>query len=279
MVAFNKLQDTLAELGLKEAKHKASPPAQVLVWLGLQFNTRKMTVSIPPVKLREIMDIVFVWASKKLASRQQLQSILGKLFHVAQCCPPAHLFLSRMLATLHDCPIKGTIMLHEDFHKDLHWFQLYLPSTNGIFMLENSHPTPPPLHIYVDSCTSGCGGLLEDECYHALYPEHIVEQNLEICHLEMLNCVVALKLWVSKLNNSTVQLHCDSMVTVSVLQSGRGRDTFLLKCAREIWLLCATEQISLSVIHEPGINLSTTADALSRQHLAPKYIKKWYKTL
>ena len=63
-------------------------------------------------------------------------------------------------------------------------------------------------------------------------------------------------------------------VAVSVLASGRGRDTFLLKCTRHVWLTCAQHQVDLNVIHEPGVNLTATAYALSRRHLGPVYDRR-----
>ena len=45
------LHDTLENLGLKEAIHKASLPVQVMTWLGLQFDMVNITVTIPKDKL------------------------------------------------------------------------------------------------------------------------------------------------------------------------------------------------------------------------------------
>ena len=33
---------------------------------------------------------------------------------------------------------------------------------------------------------------MADSAYHAQYPEHITKQNIAICHLEALNCLVTL---------------------------------------------------------------------------------------
>ena len=54
--------------------------------------------------------------------------LLGKLFHMAQCCQPTRLFLNRMLAMLRQCPVVG-----EEFKKDITWFCKYLAGTNTIF--------------------------------------------------------------------------------------------------------------------------------------------------
>ena len=41
---FGHFQDLLTTLGLDEAKHKASPPSQRMIWLGLQFDSIEMTI-------------------------------------------------------------------------------------------------------------------------------------------------------------------------------------------------------------------------------------------
>ena len=43
---FHMLQTLLQHLGLKEAAHKASPPAQAMTWLDLRFDTIEMIVTI-----------------------------------------------------------------------------------------------------------------------------------------------------------------------------------------------------------------------------------------
>ena len=40
-------------LKLKETAHKASPPAQAMIWLSLCFNTEDMLVTIPWENLQE----------------------------------------------------------------------------------------------------------------------------------------------------------------------------------------------------------------------------------
>ena len=52
---FSLFQALLKHLRLEEVKHKACLPSQVLVWLGLRFNTINMTVSIPDDNLAQII--------------------------------------------------------------------------------------------------------------------------------------------------------------------------------------------------------------------------------
>ena len=80
-----------------------------MVWLGFHFDTLAMTVTLPPDKLREIMDLVATWYNKPTANIHDLRSLLGKPLFVAQYCPPARLFTNRMLETLHACPMHGSM--------------------------------------------------------------------------------------------------------------------------------------------------------------------------
>ena len=66
---FHMLQTLLRSLGLKEAAHKASPPAEAMTWLGLRFDTVEMTVTIPPEKLQDTVRLVEDWVGRQ-AGRQ-----------------------------------------------------------------------------------------------------------------------------------------------------------------------------------------------------------------
>ena len=54
VMSFNKLGELLAELGLVESTDKASSPSTSMVYLGIQFDTVAMTMSLPPEKLAEV---------------------------------------------------------------------------------------------------------------------------------------------------------------------------------------------------------------------------------
>ena len=68
-----------------------------------------------------------------------------------------------------------------------------------------------------------------------------------------------------------VCVRCDNMACVYVLNTGQSRDPFLLKCAREIWLLAASYDFNISAEHVTSRD-NARADALSQavassQHL------------
>ena len=154
---FINLRSLLAKVGLWEAEHKASPPAQAMVWLGLLFDTITMTVSLPLDKLAEIQRLVHHWVSKLKATLMELRTVLGKMLYMSQLCPPSRLFLNMMLDTLRQCPEQGYCTLSSEFHKDLAWFDHFLPTSCGTFLIHQDDRHP--VHLYINACMSGCGAI------------------------------------------------------------------------------------------------------------------------
>ena len=84
-----------------------------------------------------------------------------------------------------------------------------------------------------------------------------------ITQLEMLNIMVALKVWGYCWSNMRIEIKCDNLAVVQVLQEGRARDPLLATIARNIWMLTSVFNIQLSVSHIAGKN-NAIADLLSR---------------
>ena len=69
---FSQPQGLLAKLGLQDARYKSSPPSQDMVWLVFRFGTVTMTVTLPPEKLAEIIDLMSSLLHKVKANLQVL---------------------------------------------------------------------------------------------------------------------------------------------------------------------------------------------------------------
>ena len=116
-------------------------------------------------------------------------------------------------------------------------------------------------HIYLDTCLTGLGGCFKNMVYTISLP--LGFKNYSIVHLEMLNIVVALKVWGPMWRDARIQIHCDNLAVVQVLTSGGSRDSILSTCAHNIWLLSALYNISIQFSHIAGVE-NTVADLLSR---------------
>ena len=160
-------------------------------------------------------------------------------------CQAARLFVNRILATLREAPEQGYVKLSDEFHKDINWFNTLLRYFNGTVFF-NRFDIPAVTNIYLDASLIGVGGVWNNKVYQWAIPK-FVNMNISIVHLEMINLLVALRLWYSTLCNSKLILYCDNMAVVSVLNTGKGYDALLLAIARNIWLTAASANIANSI--------------------------------
>ena len=273
MEAYTNLRRVISSLGLQEASDKLCPPSTCMEFIGITFDTVTSTISIPANKIAEIMALVRTWQGRSCATKHQLQSLLGKLHHVSKCVKPARLFVSRMLDTLRSAPDRGRVALN-DFQRDLQWFANFLPTYNGRNIMQYVGLSTMDLILEVDACLTGIGGIFHNEFYFTPIPADIPLCQYHITHLEFLNILIALKLLKRLFTGHHVCVRCDNMACVYVLNTGRSRDPFLLKCAREIWLLAALYDFNISAMHVTSRD-NARADALSRAVASSQHLDRF----
>ena len=96
---------------------------------------------------------------------------------------------------------------------------------------------------------------------------------VNIVQLEMLNVVVALKIWADSWANKCIHIYYDNHAVVDVLTYGNTRDQILATSARNVWLFTAMFNIDLVVSHIKDAD-NRVADLLSRWHITTDNNKK-----
>ncbi len=275
--ASDNLGAILKDAGLEEAKDKEWRPAQVMEFLGVLFNTLTLTMEVTPDRLVEINEILRLWQGKRVASKRELQSLIGKLIFVAKCVVPGRLFISRMLEQLRKLG-QGhhKFRLSGEFRKDLAWWRAFMGVYNGVSVIPEQVWSYPDASLATDACPSGCGGHCGEEFFHTRFPVSILNQALHINALECLGVIVAVKMWGRRLSGLKIRLYCDNMVTVSVINSGKARDSFLLSCLRELCFWCARYECCVRAVHLAGVT-NRKADCLSRWHLSPSHARQFFQ--
>ena len=263
------LQTIMGELGVVEAAHKVCTPSQQMIWLGIIYDTVAMTMSIPPAKMQEIMDTLGTWGGRLRATYREVQSLLGLLHFVASVSPPVRVYTNRMLLNLREMPRTGGSSLSLGFKRDLAFFLRLLPAHNGIRILDKAS-VPCQEFLELDACLTGCGATTGEQYYAETFPDSVLEGGHPIAHLELLNVVVATKVWQDQWSGRKVKVSCDNTNACLAIQTGRSRDSFMQACIRELFYVTASRDIELWAIHCPGKDLGR-ADALSRMHTGEHY--------
>ena len=240
--SFNFLKNLLVKLGLDISPKKLVPPSTSVTCLGILINSIQKTISIPPEKLAEITQLCIQWSTKTYCGKRDLQSLLGSLLYVSKCVKHSRFFLNRMLKLLRDNHDKTKILITPEFQKHLAWFNSFLSHYNGVTYYEQ---TNCQFEVHLDACLTGLGGSYESMVYALPIPRDLMNYN--IAHLEILNIVVALKVWAKHWANRRIKIYCDNMAVVEVLRNGRARDDVLALMARNIWLICAMFNIHIVV--------------------------------
>ena len=258
---FQALFDLFTELGLPMNQNKLSPPTRTLTCLGVTIDLDKNSIYIEKSKMEQIYKECLLTRAKKSLTRRQYQSLLGKLIYIHKCVKPARIFVNRILSLFRESPGAKKIKLTSEFFMDLDWFISFLPKFSGSSKIFK--PNIKDMNsLHVDACMTGIGGIWADRVYAAPVPTYVDFQP-NITHLEMLNVLVAMRLWAKDWTGSVVTLHCDNLAVVQVVNSGKTRDKFLNACIRHIWFITAIYDIDLQLTHIQG-HKNVIADSLSR---------------
>ena len=142
----------------------------------------------------------------------------------------------------------------------------FLARYNGTSYFDHK---PPDHTTELDACLVGLGGRFKNFVYHLPVVRHY--RNLSIVHLEMINILVAIKVFGHMWHRQLILVKCDNDAVVQVLTSGKTKDPFLATCARNIWQEAAVRDIELKYVHIMG-KQNKIADLLSRwENTAAQY--------
>lgn len=261
---YNTFIQTAQDLGLKLASEKCQPPVTTLEWLGFQVDSIAMTLTVPRKKLDEVLHECELWTNRSRTNKKKLQSLVGKLMHLANGIPHARKFTARLLATLRGMSDKNWITLTNEAKLDIRWFLLYASSGNGIALIT---PSSEYFFIECDACLTGGGGHSSSHFYRWKFTSSHVAKYKTIHALEAINLLVAYITLAPKKckNKMTVVLLTDNIASAFALSTGKTKDQVLGSCARQMWLEAARRDQDFIIQHKPGSEIPL-ADALSRYH-------------
>ena len=124
-------------MGVPLSVSKCIEPCSCLIFLGLQLDLARQTVSVPPDRLLKAIDVVreLIAVSEQGAAvpRRRAQSMLGLVHFVSACCPPMKFLLNSFTDLL--CGLSGgesKIRLPTQVMADLRDVLTFLGGWNGI---------------------------------------------------------------------------------------------------------------------------------------------------
>lgn len=255
-LAYQAFLDLAQELGLQLALDKCQSPSTSMQWLGYDISSQDMSIAIPKDKMTQVLEECRKWVYRHHASRSSIQSIVGKLVHLAYCVRHARKFTGCILATLRSMNELGRdwTTLNREFKADIRWFLAYSEKANGVSLIS---PIKEFVYIECDSSLHGGGGN-SDRCFYKWkYPAEHQRRYTSIHMLEAINLLVAYRTLCPTDNTAgkCIVIATDNIASHFALMSGRTKDPVLGACARELWLEAARADHDIQIIHKPGIDI------------------------
>ena len=199
-----------------------------------------MTMQITPDRLKEIQQLLSEWLNKRYATLKEVQSLLGKLSFATSTVWAGRAFVSRIINSLKTYPVNGRRKVPAQLKKDMEWWMQFMEGFDGISILPPINWDAPDKILSSDACLKSCGGWSDGEAFYCKFPDWLKNnKEISINELELVTFVVALKLWVDRIQNRNVLAYCDNAVSVEVVNAGRANNRFAQACLRKICFITA----------------------------------------
>ena len=252
----------LLDVGFKRNIKKCRlTPSQVFPYLGLDWNTIEMQVSLPHSKLDQIRDMISVMEQTPTIKTRDCMVLLGKMNFAATAIPLARLHCRPLQFCLprltYDLSLSDSRMtLTQEARDSLRWWSS--PLLNGR-SLKIHLPTQV---ISTDASLTGWGAQMGQLSIHGLWTN--TEKQNHINYLELKTVLFDLQHWLHQLKHQTVALQLDNTTAVAyLLKEGGTQSRSPHYLAAEILILASRNKIVLRPGYLPG-QMNTQADALSR---------------
>ena len=254
----------LEQIRVENSLEKMVPPTARIEFLGVTVDSQKMTLEVSEDKLEETSKELSTWLYKQMASRREVESLLGKLQFLAKCVRPGRIFVARMINWMKTLPRQ-----HQHQHtipwqarKDIAWWARFLHHYKGVSIIWLHNNPEPDKIVATDASKKGYRGIAQGQYFRGKFPEQWKNRN--IAELEMRAVIVALTLWgATLLKGQYFWINVDNEAVATVINTGASRDEILQDALREIAMLAAQHQFQIKAKHISGVS-NRIPDWLSR---------------
>ena len=263
--AFHDLGLLLKDLGVKESEKKALPPSTRMLFLGVEFDTKRMCMQVGEEKRLEVKSTIDIWYRRTVATKKDLQSLQGQLMWVSKVVRFSRCFVTRIIAeqkSLKQQKQKKT--LSSEIKKDLLWWKLFLDVFNGVELLV---PQTVSCNVLGDATLTGAGAW--DEAaglfWSRKFPWMMQSADTPIHLKEFLTLIASVRIWGHRWSGLRIALHCDNSSVVETINNQKPKDPLMQQCLREFLFHVTTLKFEPVMVRIPTKD-NFMADYISRNH-------------
>ena len=177
---------------------KVVSPTTQITFLGIVIDMSSMTASISEERKSAILSELqsFTNSKKRKRTKRQLLSLIGKLSFACKVVPAGQIFLRRLIdlsTTVQH--LHHRLPITQEAHRDLAWWQEFLPTWSGTSLILDDHWTPSPeMELFTDaSGTQGWGAFWNGRWLQSQWTE--CQATMPIVWKELYAIVCAVHSW------------------------------------------------------------------------------------
>ena len=259
-------------LGVPLAPDKIVGPLTNLTFLGIEIDSKTMSLRLPEDKLSALVAMLQKWSVSKKCTKRDLLSLIGKLSFASKVIPSGRMFVRRLidLSTTVE-RLSHRISLNSEARKDISWWLKFLPTWNGRYKILDSSTTPcHQLHIYTDASGEiGFGIYNNGKWVSKTWPNEHKQKSIQ--WKEIFPVYACCYLWGKEFHGKRLLFHCDNLAVVNIWSAQSCKSPDIMDILRKLFYIAAQHEFTVNIKHLPGVN-NVLADCLSRSQIS-KFFK------
>ena len=271
------LSNLLVDLGLKESLDKYHPPSSSMPYLGVQFDSVKMEMRVPPDKLSEVVEDLETWKKKSTLTKKSLQKLLGRLFWISRCVRFSRPFMGRLLQqlrTMYNLPDNKKVPMTSECKLDISWWHRFVRRFNGVELIYRDDPINLTLDQLLDTTAKvncgdaqlwGGGSYFENEYWSRPFPTWLQDPNIPIHLKEFYVVLASCWLWGDSWTGKMVYIFCDNDAVCETLEKEKPKDKIMQDLLREFLYIICVKRFT-PVLRKISSKDNYVADFISRCH-------------
>ena len=256
-------------LGVPVALDKLEGPSTSLTFLGLELDSNRQEIRLPPTKIREITAELDRWSCAHKTTKRKLLSLIGVLSFAARAVPAGRLFLRRLIHLSTKVQrLHHHIRLNQEALADIVWWKSFLPDWNSrAYFSDPSAVDAHDLDLYTDaSGRFGCGAYFQGQWFHHQWQSHQeLSKHISIQWQELFAIVAASLIWGHQWTRRKIRFFCDNLPIVQAWQGKASSQPRIMSLLRLLFFTAAKGNFTITLKHIPAVK-NSIADAISRQN-------------
>ena len=217
---------------------------------------------LPGDKLSRLRLTLSKWEHRRVATKHDLQVLIGLLSNAAAVVRPGRVFI-RHLIDAEKVPHHQShkVRLNVGCRADIAWWTTFVGQWNGVALFPNLLQG----HTLISDASGswGCGAYIPEsgQWFQIRWPNSWASVNIAV--KELLPIVAGAAIWGSSWKGTVVLIQSDNQAVVSCLSSRSARDPHLAHLLRCLFFFKAHYEFEHQARHIAG-SCNSAADALSR---------------